>query len=73
MTNPVDLRIEVPEALISWHRKYFGESGPGGSHDRCYTTAGRETLELGSRGGHVETDMERMARTGHSAHGSISA
>jgi streptomycin 6-kinase len=26
VTNP-DPRIEVPEALVSWHRKYFGESG----------------------------------------------
>ena len=27
MTGPAGLRIEVPDALVSWHRKFFGESG----------------------------------------------
>ena len=27
MTGPADSRIEVPEALVAWHRKWFGESG----------------------------------------------
>ncbi len=27
MTNPAGPRIEVPEALVFWHRKYFGEIG----------------------------------------------
>jgi streptomycin 6-kinase len=27
VTSPAGSRIEVPEALVSWHRKFFGESG----------------------------------------------
>ena len=27
MTSPAGPRIEVPEALVSWHRKFFGETG----------------------------------------------
>ncbi len=27
MTSPAGPRIEVPEALVSWHRKFFGEIG----------------------------------------------
>jgi streptomycin 6-kinase len=27
VTSPADSRIEVPEALVSWHRKWFGECG----------------------------------------------
>jgi streptomycin 6-kinase len=27
VTGPAGSRIEVPEALVSWHRKFFGESG----------------------------------------------
>jgi streptomycin 6-kinase len=27
MTSPAGSRIEVPDALVSWHRKWFGESG----------------------------------------------
>jgi streptomycin 6-kinase len=27
VTSPTGPRIEVPEALVSWHRKFFGESG----------------------------------------------
>jgi streptomycin 6-kinase len=27
VTSPAGSRIEVPEALVSWHRKWFGESG----------------------------------------------
>jgi streptomycin 6-kinase len=27
VTSPAGPRIEVPEALVSWHRKYFGETG----------------------------------------------
>ena len=27
MTSSADSRIEVPDALVSWHRKWFGESG----------------------------------------------
>lgn len=27
MTSPAGPRVEVPEALVSWHRKYFGETG----------------------------------------------
>ena len=27
MTSPIGPRIEVPEALVLWHRKFFGESG----------------------------------------------
>ena len=27
MTSSADSRIEVPEALVSWHRKWFGETG----------------------------------------------
>jgi streptomycin 6-kinase len=27
VTSPTGPRIEVPEELVSWHRKYFGESG----------------------------------------------
>ena len=27
MTSPVGPRLEVPEALVDWHRKFFGESG----------------------------------------------
>jgi streptomycin 6-kinase len=27
VTGPADSRIEVPEALVAWHHKWFGESG----------------------------------------------
>ncbi len=27
VTSPAGPRIEVPEALVSWHRKFFGETG----------------------------------------------
>jgi streptomycin 6-kinase len=27
VTSPVGSRVEVPEGLVSWHRKFFGESG----------------------------------------------
>jgi len=27
VTSPTGPRIEVPEELVSWHRKFFGESG----------------------------------------------
>ena len=27
VTSPASPRIEVPEALVSWHRKFFGETG----------------------------------------------
>ena len=27
MTSPAGSRIEVPEALVAWHRKFFGEAG----------------------------------------------
>ena len=27
MTSPAGPRIEVPDALVSWHRKFFGEAG----------------------------------------------
>jgi len=27
LTSPAGPRIEVPDALVSWHRKFFGESG----------------------------------------------
>jgi streptomycin 6-kinase len=27
VTSPADPRIEVPDALVSWHRKFFGETG----------------------------------------------
>jgi streptomycin 6-kinase len=27
VTHPADSRVEVPDALVSWHRKFFGESG----------------------------------------------
>src|ERR1700722_6460657 len=27
VTSPVGPRIEVPEALVSWHHKFFGETG----------------------------------------------
>jgi streptomycin 6-kinase len=27
VTSPAGSRIEVPEALVSWHRKFFGETG----------------------------------------------
>jgi streptomycin 6-kinase len=27
VTSPAGSRVEVPDALVSWHRKFFGETG----------------------------------------------